>query len=96
MLKEPATSQLRTKEQLGYIVSAMFTNYKGVIGGMIKVQSNKNNPEFLENRINEFVKNIREKGSFEWETVKKVKEGIIKNMKQVKLNFLEEANESWK
>jgi len=59
----------------------MFTNYKNVIGGMIKVQSNKNNPEYLENRINTFLQGVRDQGKFELELIEKVKSSLIKNMK---------------
>lgn len=64
MLSDKFFDQLRTQEQLGYCVQA----YKAYIGdpnysyGVAKfvVQSNVKNTEYLKERINKFIKDIRE------------------------------------
>ncbi|KAG8937301.1 Insulinase (Peptidase M16) [Tulasnella sp. 418] len=50
---EPAFNQLRTKEQLGYIVSTGMWAATGSVGFRVVVQSEKN-PAYLENRVDAF------------------------------------------
>lgn len=50
---EPAFNQLRTVEQLGYIVSTAVWGSSGSIGWRLVVQSEKN-PAYLENRVDLF------------------------------------------
>lgn len=95
MIKEPAYDHLRTQQQLGYIVWASFTNYKNVVGGKIVIQSSEYNPDYLESRINAFLKTTRDKGKFEKEKFESVKEATIKTLKQVDMNYLEEASDHW-
>jgi len=52
LLNEPFFNQLRNKEQLGYIVQAMFDGRNKGLAGHVMVQSNKYGPEYLESRIN--------------------------------------------
>lgn len=55
MLEEPAYDQLRTKEQLGYLVYCNQWNYRNVLGGTFVIQSSKQPPEYLVKRILNFV-----------------------------------------
>ena len=52
LINEPLFSQLRSREQLGYIVAARFDGRNKGLAGQIVVQSNKYGPEYLESRIN--------------------------------------------
>lgn len=59
LIKEPSFSQLRTVEQLGYVV---FATVRSMVGGMgldIKVQSLKS-PAFVEERVEAFLASFRD------------------------------------
>ncbi|XGW06643.1 hypothetical protein V3C99_016738 [Haemonchus contortus] len=60
LLREPAFNQLRTVEQLGYIVAAgSRLNTAGVLGLQFVVQG-PNSPDYVLDRIEAFIENIRE------------------------------------
>lgn len=59
------------------------------------IQSSEYNPDYLESRINAFLKAERDKGEFEKEKFESVKEATIKMMEQVNMNYLEEASDHW-
>jgi insulysin len=54
MTSEPAFDQLRTKEQLGYIVFSGSRTSSTMIGYMVLVQSERT-PDYLESRVNAFL-----------------------------------------
>jgi insulysin len=54
MTSEPAFDQLRTKEQLGYIVFSGARTSATMIGYMVLVQSERT-PDYLESRVNAFL-----------------------------------------
>ena len=54
MTSEPAFDQLRTKEQLGYIVFSGFRPSATMMGYMILIQS-ESTPDYLESRVNAFL-----------------------------------------
>lgn len=58
-LSEPCFNTLRTKEQLGYIVSSGVRRANGVQGLRVLVQSERH-PEFLDQRIESFVRGFLE------------------------------------
>lgn len=59
LMREPAFNQLRTKEQLGYIVFTGVRGQHGVEGLRIIVQSAKANPDELDERVEAFIANFR-------------------------------------
>ncbi|QRV87985.1 insulysin [Ceratobasidium sp. AG-Ba] len=59
MVSEPAFNQLRTKEQLGYVVSAGVWISAGSAGWRVVVQSERR-PRYLEERIDNFLDLFRE------------------------------------
>ncbi|KAG9103374.1 Insulinase (Peptidase M16) [Ceratobasidium sp. 370] len=59
MVSEPAFNQLRTKEQLGYVVSSGVWLSAGSAGWRIVVQSERR-PRYLESRIDNFLDLFRE------------------------------------
>lgn len=61
LLAEPAFATLRTKEQLGYIVSASFSKILKVVHFTILVQSSSKDADYLEHRINAFIDEFRHK-----------------------------------
>jgi insulysin len=54
MTNEPAFDQLRTKEQLGYIVSSGFRSSATTMGYVVLVQSERM-PDYLESRVHAFL-----------------------------------------
>lgn len=56
--KEPAFNQLRTKEQLGYMVFSGFWTFTGTMGFKITVQSERH-PVYLETRVDAFLEQLR-------------------------------------
>ncbi|KAH7343303.1 Metalloenzyme, LuxS/M16 peptidase-like protein [Rhizoctonia solani] len=59
MIREPAFNQLRTKEQLGYVVSSSAWFLHGSIGWHMTVQSERK-PTYLERRVENFLDLFRE------------------------------------
>lgn len=92
---EPCYDQLRTKEQLGYVVfsSALASLHR--IGFRILVQSEKS-PEYLEGRIdnflNSFGKMIEELDDVKFE---KHKNSLINKLKEKPKNLKEEMERLW-
>lgn len=97
LLAEPCFNQLRTQQQLGYIVHSQYTSnqHSKVLGGLMIIQSSKYGPEYLESRINVFLRNVRAEGGFAKERFENVRTAEIQNLMQVKMNFFEEAIEHW-
>jgi secreted Zn-dependent insulinase-like peptidase len=56
--REPAFDQLRTKEQLGYIVSSGYWVFTGTMGFRITIQSERN-PVYLESRVDAFLEHLK-------------------------------------
>jgi len=62
LIREPAFNQLRTEEQLGYIVhSSIKTSGDHVKGILILIQSDSFNPYHVEERIEVFLANFRQR-----------------------------------
>ncbi|KAG0487975.1 hypothetical protein HPP92_006786 [Vanilla planifolia] len=60
IIEEPCFDQLRTKEQLGYIVECGPRMTYRVLGYCFSVQSSKYNPCYLHTRINDFVCSLQQ------------------------------------
>ncbi|KAK2769677.1 a-pheromone processing metallopeptidase ste23 [Colletotrichum kahawae] len=74
MIPEPAFDQLRTKEQLGYIVFSGYLSFSTTCGFCFTIQSEKN-PGYLEWRIEEFLKSFSK-------TLESMSEATFKDQKQ--------------
>ena len=98
-MKNPAANTLRTKEQLGYIVKTLYHSDSRVIGASITVQSSKYGPEYLESRINAFLKTLKDQNgpgkTFDDETVENIKKAEIQILSQVKISLEEEHDDNW-
>ncbi|GAM19503.1 hypothetical protein SAMD00019534_026780, partial [Acytostelium subglobosum LB1] len=57
IMDEEADTELRTNQQLGYIVFATCTVKLAVVSFSVEVQSNTKDADYLQSRINEFVNN---------------------------------------
>ena len=95
ILSEPAFNILRTKEQLGYIVSASAWRGIGSIGLRVVVQSEKD-PKYLETRVDAFLsamtEHIRAMSDAEFEEQRK---GLRHKWTEKLKNLTEEANRFW-
>jgi insulysin len=60
-LDEPTFNQLRTIEQLGYVVVARKTDYRDVMGAQFLIQSPKESSEYIVNSLNNFLNSIKDK-----------------------------------
>ncbi|KAH0420297.1 peptidase M16 inactive domain-containing protein [Colletotrichum camelliae] len=74
MTKEPAFHQLRTKEQLGYIVFSGYKSFSTTCGFRFTIQSEEN-PGYLEWRIEEFLNSFSK-------TLESMSEATFKDHKQ--------------
>ena len=54
-LEQPFFDDLRTRQQLGYVVSSAGSNQKDVIGSVFLVQSPSRSAEYLNNALNQFL-----------------------------------------
>lgn len=59
IISEPYFNQLRTKEQLGYIVQSKIIYFDKIIGLVFFIQSSVKGPNYLLDRIDNFLKNFR-------------------------------------
>ena len=88
---EPAYDQLRTKEQLGYIVSSHATQTTGSTGFMVIVQSEKD-PIFVETRIEAFLDGLKSHiEEMSEEDFEKNKQSLITKKEETPKNLGEET-----
>ncbi|CAE7211015.1 unnamed protein product [Rhizoctonia solani] len=95
MIREPAFNQLRTKEQLGYIVNSNSWFLNGTIGWHITVQSERK-PAYLERRIDNFLDLFQETlvAMPEAEFERQRDAFVLKRLERLK-NMGEEASRFW-
>ncbi|CAF0885808.1 unnamed protein product [Adineta ricciae] len=92
---EPCYNQLRTKEQLGYIVSSGVYRIRGVRGFQITVQSNKGF-EYLNQRIELFLDSMREYiERMSDEEFLKQREGYIVSSLEIPKSMESQADTYW-
>eukprot|EP00952_Eustigmatos_sp_NYUAD-ZCMA_P004412 19417-Eustigmatos_ZCMA.PRE.1 len=60
-MEEPLYDSLRTKEQLGYVVSCGVRMTHGVLGFCVRLQSERYEPQVLHTRVEEFLRRFRER-----------------------------------
>ena len=93
---QPTFYQLRTQEQLGYIVKGYVFQHKRALHFAILVQSSSKNADYLEHRINEFLESYTKKEvAFEENDVETVKQALINRLKQKDMSLPEEAAGNW-
>ncbi|KAG8725587.1 Insulinase (Peptidase M16) [Ceratobasidium sp. 395] len=95
MISEPAFNQLRTKEQLGYVVSSGVWLSTGSSGWRIVVQSERK-PRYLESRVDSFLDLFREALSAmpDSEFERQRDSYALKRLEKLK-NLGEEASRFW-
>lgn len=60
IVKEPLFNQLRTKEQLGYVVDCSSRVTIRVLGFCFHIQSSEYNPVYLQGRVDNFINGLEE------------------------------------
>lgn len=95
MIREPAFNRLRTKEQLGYVVSSSAWVLHGSMGWHITVQSERK-PTYLERRVENFLDLFREilATMSEAEFERQREAFALKRLERLK-NMGEEASRFW-
>ncbi|KXS09469.1 LuxS/MPP-like metallohydrolase [Gonapodya prolifera JEL478] len=95
IISEPAFDQLRTKEQLGYIVSTQLELHLRMVGLSFTIQSEKA-PRYLEDRIDEFLKQFLEKlESLSSEEFERHKQTLVAKSVEEDKNLSMESNRLW-
>ncbi|KZS90042.1 insulin-degrading enzyme [Sistotremastrum niveocremeum HHB9708] len=95
IIREPCFNQLRTKEQLGYIVSSSQVQSTGSMGLRIVVQSERD-PSYLEGRVEAFFDDFRDiLAEMPDEVFRGLKDGLITKKLEKLKNLNEEANRFW-
>ncbi|KAH9948332.1 LuxS/MPP-like metallohydrolase [Amylocystis lapponica] len=95
VMKEPCFTQLRTKEQLGYVVATLLWTVASSTGLSIKIQSSKA-PWYLEERVESFLESFR--GTLEAmpaDVFEAKKEGLVVRKRERAKNLQEESTRFW-
>jgi insulysin len=95
ILSEPAFDQLRTKEQLGYIVQTSMSSRVGAIGWKVLIQSERD-PVYLETRVDSFL--AQAKGILEGLTEEEFgrhRDSLIAKREEKPKNLREESERFW-
>lgn len=92
---EPAFDQLRTKEQLGYIVQSSITQKTGELGWKVLIQSERD-PVHVELRIEAFIEGLKEYiGNMSEEQFEKQRQSLISKREEKPKNLGEETKRFW-
>ncbi|CAF2967042.1 unnamed protein product [Rotaria sp. Silwood2] len=95
LVDEPCFDQLRTKEQLGYVVSAGTRRSRGVQGFRVIVQSARE-PDYINQRIELFIDSIKEYiSTMPDELFKKQREGYMVKKVEVPKKMHSQGNKFW-
>ena len=96
LMAQPTFYQLRTVEQLGYVVKASLFSYKRMQHFSILVQSSNKNADFLEHRVNEYLESyLKKEVFFEEKDFETVRQSLINKLKQKDMSIAEEASSNW-
>ena len=96
ILKEPYFTQLRTNEQLGYIVSVGPAENRGVCSLHFSVQSERRDPHYLASRIWKFLNEYKNKLlKLDIDEFEKFKKSIIVKILQKDLSIWSEGSRYW-
>lgn len=97
LLKEPAFNELRTNEQLGYIVhTSVKTNGDNVKGILFLIQSDSFDPIYMDGRIEVFIESLREKiETMTDEEFNSNIDAVCKTLREKEKNIGEESSKYW-
>jgi secreted Zn-dependent insulinase-like peptidase len=96
LISEPAFDQLRTKEQLGYIVHTSSKKIGPLCGLQMIVQSSHKDPAYLDTRIELFLELFRATlGAFTEEELKTDSQAVIEKLLEKPKNLDQESMRHW-
>jgi insulysin len=95
LLKEPIFKQLRTVEQLGYVVHSGIQKVHNVLHAAIGIQSSTKDPDFLESRVNSILLDLKENWPFKHEDALKIVNAKINSLRQEKTSLAKEFSGHW-
>ncbi|XP_027179433.1 nardilysin-like isoform X1 [Coffea eugenioides] len=96
IVEEPLFNQLRTKEQLGYVVDCSPRVTYRIMGFCFRVQSSEYNPVYLQGRIDNFINGIEEMlEGLDNESFENYKSGLMGKLLEKDPSLLYETNRFW-
>ncbi|KAL6998784.1 nardilysin [Sarracenia purpurea var. burkii] len=96
IVEEPLFNQLRTKEQLGYVVDCSPRVTYRILGFCFRVQSSEHNPVYLQGRINNFINGLKELlDGLDNESFDNYKSGLIAKLLEKEPSLQYETNRYW-
>ncbi|KAG5514987.1 hypothetical protein RHGRI_036132 [Rhododendron griersonianum] len=96
IVEEPLFNQLRTKEQLGYVVDCSPRVTYRILGFCFRVQSSEFNPVYLQGRIESFINGLKELlDGIDDESFENYKSGLIAKLLEKDPSLQYETNRYW-
>ena len=96
IISEPAFDQLRTKEQLGYIVHTSTKKVGHLCGLQVIVQSSHKDPTYLDARVEDFLVGFRSKlGAFTDEELQTNIQAVVEKLLEKPKNLDQESSNYW-
>lgn len=95
LLKDNIFSQLRTKEQLGYVVHSGKYRLAYASYALIGIQSSTKDPDFLEHRINELLLQLKNNWPFKEADVRKIVDAMINALMQESDSLSKDMAKHW-
>ncbi|KAL7152177.1 hypothetical protein ABFS83_04G079600 [Erythranthe nasuta] len=96
IVEEPLFNQLRTKEQLGYVVDCSPRVTYRIIGFCFRVQSSEYNPVYLQGRIDNFINGLEEMlNGLDHESFENYKNGLLGKLLEKDPSLSYETNRFW-
>jgi nardilysin len=96
IVHEPCFNQLRTKEQLGYVVDCGTRMTHRVLGFCFRVQSSKHSPPYLQERLDAFIDKLQHiLGEMDDKEFENYKVGLIAKKLEKDPSLIDETNRHW-
>ncbi|XP_059626381.1 nardilysin-like isoform X2 [Cornus florida] len=96
IVEEPLFNQLRTKEQLGYVVDCSPRVTYRILGFCFRVQSSEYNPVYLQGRIDNFINGLKELlDGLDDESFENYRSGLIAKLLEKDPSLSYETNRLW-
>ncbi|KAL7173019.1 hypothetical protein ACSBR2_032480 [Camellia fascicularis] len=96
IVDEPLFNQLRTKEQLGYVVECSPRVTYRILGFCFRVQSSEYNPVYLQGRVDDFINGLKELlDELDDESFENYRSGLIAKLLEKDPSLQYETNRFW-
>jgi len=95
-LNEPFFNDLRTQQQLGYVVFSRSVETRGVLGAQFLVQSSGKSCEYIMEAVNKFLLAIRDKiKTISDEDFEVQKQAVLTLISEKDINLVKECTRNW-